>query len=133
MARTVATWVLTLLLAALFAAAGAGKFGAEATANFQKFGYGDGFRIFIGLAELAGGIGLLVPGLAFWAGSGLIVIMLGAVYTHFAVEINPAFPAVVALLLAALTFLRYPRALLLSHPPAAAGGAQPESASRPAA
>src|SRR5688572_27843951 len=102
MSKKIATWCLTVPLAALFLLAGAGKFGAEATANFQKFGYSDGFRIFIGIAEMAGGIGLLVPGLSTWAALGLVVIMAGAVYTHVMVGINIAFPAVVGALVAVL-------------------------------
>jgi putative oxidoreductase len=111
MPKNIAIWVLTVLLALLFVAAGAGKFTADATANFQKFGYSDAFRVFIGVAEIAGGVGLLVPRLAAWAAGGLVIIMAGAVYTHIAVGINLAFPAVTGALLAVLGVLRRPDAL----------------------
>jgi uncharacterized membrane protein YphA (DoxX/SURF4 family) len=111
MPKKIAIWVLTVPLVLLFLAAGAGKFGAEATANFQKFGYSDAFRVFIGVAEIAGGVGLLVPRLAAWAAAGLVIIMAGAVYTHIAVGISIAFPAVTGALLAGLGVLRHPSAL----------------------
>jgi putative oxidoreductase len=114
MSKTIAIWCLTIPLAALFLLAGGGKFGAEATANFQKFGYSDAFRVFIGIAEVAGGIGLLVPGLATWAGLGLVVIMAGAVYTHVMGDISIVLPAVVGALLAVLAFLRHKDASFLS-------------------
>ena len=130
MARNIAIWVLAVPLGALFVLAGAGKFGAEATANFQKFGYSDAFRVFIGIAEVAGGIGLLVPRLAAWAAWGLVAIMAGAVYTHIAVGINIAFPAVVGALLAGVGVLRHRDALLLSSPRPPALG---DTRQRPAA
>ena len=135
MYKNIATWLLTVPLAALFLLAGAGKFGAEAVANFERFGYGDAFRVFIGIAELAGAMGLLVPRLATWAAAGLVVIMAGAVYTHIAVGISIAFPAVVGVLLAALSVLRHGTALRPSSLRSPAAGAADSSGTsrRPAA
>jgi putative oxidoreductase len=135
MAKNIAIWCLAIPLAALFLLAGAGKFGADATANFQKFGYSDAFRVFIGIAEVAGGIGLLFPRVAAWAAWGLVAIMAGAVYTHVAVGINIAFPAVVGALLAGVAVLRHKDALLLSspRPPALGDTAASRASQRPAA
>ena len=111
MAKTIATWVLTVPVFGLFAAAGATKFGEEATRNFQdRMGYSDEFRIFIGLVELAGAVGVLVPGLAAWAAAGLVVIMAGAVYTHVQIGEPITFPAVTGIVCAALAWLRFGRA-----------------------
>jgi len=135
MSKRIATWCLTVPLAALFVLAGAGKFGAAATENFEKFGYSDGFCVFIGIAEIAGGIGLLVPRLAMWAAAGLAVIMAGAVYTHIKVDIAITVPAVVGTLLTVLTALRRQHALFLSapRPPAVGEGTQSATRERPAA
>ena len=54
----------------------------QAVEGFIKYGYNDGFRVFIGTCELLGGIGLLIPRFSFWAATGLSIIMLGAAYTH---------------------------------------------------
>jgi len=115
----VAAWVASALLAALFVvAAGYPKVtGAEqAVKAFRDFGYSDGFRVFIGACEIAGGIGLLIPRLAMWAGCGLIFIMLGALYsvlTHGGSAQAPL-PLVVGLLCAFIAWARRSRALLLS-------------------
>ena len=42
----------------------------QAVEGFIKYGYTDGFRLFIGTCEFLGGIALLIPRLAFWAGCG---------------------------------------------------------------
>jgi uncharacterized membrane protein YphA (DoxX/SURF4 family) len=117
--RNIAAWVIAVLLAALFAgAAGPPKIlGAEqAVDGFRQMGYSDGFRLFIGFAETAGGIGLLVPRLATWAAAGLIPIMFGAVYTVVSAgQPGQAAPAVVAgILLAIVAALRRGQALGLA-------------------
>ena len=143
MKRAILTWTLTAGLAGLFLLAGLGKFGEEATRNFAAFGYGDGFRVFIGVAELAGALGLLAPALASWAAGGLVLIMVGAVYTHVANDISPIFPAVTGGLLVVVAVLRHPRALFLASPESAGsqtegrgegrGASKSPGASRPAA
>jgi len=87
--RNVTAWVLCGLLAFVYASAGLPKLGlfteemvTEVTENFRRFGYPDGFRIFIGACEVAGAVGLLIPRLASLAALGLMAIMCGAIYTH---------------------------------------------------
>ncbi len=105
-------------MCALFLFAGPPKWmGAQqAVDGFRSFGFSDGFRIFIGLAETSGAIGLLIPRLAFWAACGLILIMIGAVHTHVThPEAGPPVAPVVALLLLGLVaFVRRKYALFLS-------------------
>lgn len=88
----------------------------RAVEGFITQGYSDGFRLFIGGAELLGGIALLIPPLAFWAAAGLALIMGGAVSTPVANDdAANAWPTVVALLLPAfIAWARRGRALLLS-------------------
>ncbi len=94
-ALNVGVWVASGLLCALYLFASSGKLMS---------------------GEFLGGIALLVPRLAFWAATGLCIIMLGAIYTH--VSTNDAahmWHAVVALvLLAFVAYFRRPQALLLS-------------------
>ncbi|MEV4642150.1 DoxX family protein [Actinoplanes sp. NPDC049548] len=78
-------WVLQVLLAAFFIVASAGPklFGeAYAVQTFEDMGAAPWFRYFIGLVELAGGIGLLVPRLAGAAAAGLALLMVGAAVTQ---------------------------------------------------
>ncbi|MDH3402679.1 MAG: DoxX family protein [Acidobacteriota bacterium] len=80
--RTTASWILVVLLAALYLMAAVGKLSGAATAMFEGWGYPAWFAILIGVAELAGAIGLLVPRTTRYAVIGLALIMLGAAYTH---------------------------------------------------
>src|SRR5262249_1648089 len=83
-ALNIAGWVASVLLCALFLFAGVPKWmGAQqAVDGFRSFGFSDGFRIFIGVCETLGGIGLLIPRLSFWAACGLVLIMIGAIHTQ---------------------------------------------------
>lgn len=70
---------------------------------FDQIGAGDWFRYAIGLVELAGGIGLLIPGLAGAAAVGLIGLMVGAAITQAFVLDQPAYvvtPVILGVLLA---------------------------------
>ncbi|HXX49050.1 MAG TPA: DoxX family protein [Myxococcota bacterium] len=115
----IAAWVASVLLAFLFVVVtGFGKVAGSAqfVEGFHKFGYSDGFRVFIGVCEISGGLGLLIPRLATWAGAGLICVMIGAVYTHLSIGdgAHAPFPAIVGLLCAFIAWVRRPQALLLS-------------------
>ncbi len=91
----VAVWIVTGLLAALFLMAGSMKLAKskEQILADPKMGwaedYSEGMIKFIGLAEVLGAIGLILPGaldiapvLVPIAATGLAVIMLGAVVVH---------------------------------------------------
>ncbi|MBU6122643.1 DoxX family protein [Hymenobacter siberiensis] len=82
--RNVIAWILQALLAASFIYAGSQKLmGLDGTmAMFGNLGLPGWFGGFIGVAEVLGGIGLLVPRTVRPAALGLIVIMLGAVFMH---------------------------------------------------
>ena len=80
----VVSWIFAGLLAILFLLAGVGKLSGGATEMFAKWGYPAWFATFIGLAEAAGAIGLLIPRLTRLAIIGLTLVMFGAAYTHLA-------------------------------------------------
>ncbi len=78
-------WGLQVFLGVFFIVASAGpKLVGEATAvqSFDDMGAAPWFRYFIGLVELAGGIGPLVPRLAGAAAAGLALLMVGAAITQ---------------------------------------------------
>ena len=76
---------VSILLAIAFLGAGLWKLsGAEMmVGNFERFGYPLWFMYFVGLAEVAGAIGLFVQRTAFYAAACLGILMLGAVGTRF--------------------------------------------------
>lgn len=82
--RTIVSWVLAVLLALAYLAAAAGKLTGAANQMFAHWGYPAWFATLIGVLELAGAIGLLIPKTTRYAVLGLTVIMFGAVYTHLA-------------------------------------------------
>ncbi len=83
-ARHVIGWILVVLLAAGYALAALGKLTGAATEMFAGWGYPAWFATLIGVLELAGALGLLIPRTTRYAVLGLTVIMLGASYTHLA-------------------------------------------------
>ncbi|MFF2392138.1 DoxX family protein [Nocardia sp. NPDC058114] len=91
----VVVWIVSGLLAAVFLLAGAMKLAKskEQLVADPKMGWAEpfpeGLIKFIGVAEVAGALGLILPGvfgIATWlvptAAIGLAVIMVGAIVTH---------------------------------------------------
>ena len=112
-AKNITGWVLQILLGVFFVLlSGVPKLmgEAEVAANFERWGYPDWFLMLTGVLELLGAIGLLIPMTAGWAASGLVLVMLGAAWTH--ISNNEGFMAVVPLsflaLLAVVAYLRWP-------------------------
>jgi uncharacterized membrane protein len=95
-------WVLQGLLAAFFIVASAAPklIGHESAAEgFDLIGWGDWFMYFVGVLELAGGVGLLIPRLSGLAAIGLGLLMIGAAVFN-ATILN--FPVLTPLILLAL-------------------------------
>ncbi|GAA4030918.1 hypothetical protein GCM10022409_13940 [Hymenobacter glaciei] len=82
--RNIIAWILQALLAAFFIYGGSKKLlNLDGTMTmFGQLGLPGWFGGFIGVAELLGGIGLLIPRTVRLAAIGLIIIMLGAVFMH---------------------------------------------------
>ena len=76
--------------------------------TFERFGLNLSFVRFIGVAELAGAVGLFVPRLAPLAAGGLGLVVAGAVIEHLVHD--PVAQAVLpAVLLGLCAFLAYSR------------------------
>ncbi|MDO7846099.1 DoxX family protein [Hymenobacter sp. M29] len=82
--RNIIAWILQALLAAMFIYSGGHKLMdlAGTTKNFEGLGLPGWMATLIAVAELLGGIGLLIPRTVRPAALGLIVIMIGAVVMH---------------------------------------------------
>jgi putative oxidoreductase len=78
----IAVWVSVFVASAVFASAGLRKLGGDMIGQFEEWGYVPSFAIAIGVLELVGAIGLLLPRCSAQAALGLIVIMFGAIGTH---------------------------------------------------
>jgi putative oxidoreductase len=104
-----ATWILTLLLAAVMVGPGMQKFTSPTWQRmFRTWGYPDGFYLVIGALEVAGGIGLLIPRLTSYCAIMLSVVMLGASATQILRGGRNGIGEIVfAVLLAALAWIRW--------------------------
>ncbi len=78
-------WTVQILLAGFFLLAAAGpKLAGQqyAVEIFAQIGAGQWLRYFVGICELAGAVGLVIPRLTAAAASGLTALMTGAVITQ---------------------------------------------------
>jgi putative oxidoreductase len=105
-------WSVQVLLAVFFLIAAAGpKLVGEAYAMemFTQIGAGQWLRYLVGVLELAGAIGLLLPRLSALAALGLVGVMVGAAFTQVVVLSAPVMattPVVLAVVLAAVAWGR---------------------------
>jgi putative oxidoreductase len=105
-------WALQGTLGVFFIVASAGPklFGEASTVqSFEDMGAATWFRYFIGLVELAGGIGLLVPRLAGLAAAGLALLMVGATITQAFILHGGALVITPVVLFALFVFLAWGR------------------------
>jgi uncharacterized membrane protein YphA (DoxX/SURF4 family) len=109
-------WTLQALLAALFLFAGAMKFIMPVAAMTQQVPVSGTFLHFIGIMELLGGLGLVLPGifrihreLTPLAAAGLVIIMSGAVGITLATgtAAQAAMPGVVGIIAAGIAAARW--------------------------
>jgi uncharacterized membrane protein len=111
----VALWTIQGLLALLFLFAGTMKFIMPIEVMTKQVPFPAWFLYFIGVAEVLGAIGLILPGvlrirtgLTSLAASGLVIIMIGA--TVLTVAINGAAPALMPMVVGLFSlFVAYGR------------------------
>ena len=121
-------WVVQGLVAALFLFAGVMKLVLPIEAMTLPIALPGGFLRFIGVVEVAGALGLILPGalrirtgLTPLAAAGLVTVMIGAtVVTLIGGAVAPAlFPACVGLLCAGVAYRRSQSAASVATRPAA--------------
>ena len=103
-AKGIALWVLQIVIAAAFLAAGSAKLSGQPTMvqMFDKIGVGQWFRFVTGSIEVGAAILLLIPKLTPIGAALLICTMAGAVLTHLLKVGGSPVPALVLGLLAAI-------------------------------
>jgi len=76
----IGTWVLRILLALVFGAAGSAKLAGVAmlVTEFDKIGLGQWFRYVTGATELIGTVLVLIPGTTFYGAIVLLCVCGGA-------------------------------------------------------
>jgi hypothetical protein len=113
-----ALWTVQVLLALLFLWAGGVKLVLPIEEMTGQIALPGPFLRFIGVAEVLGGLGLVLPGLTGFApgltplaAAGLVIVMIGAVVIGFMVgpAVMALIPLAVGLLLAFVAFGRWRR------------------------
>lgn len=107
----IVAWVLQVLLCLAMAPAGLAKlFGDAAMLElFDDIGAGQWLRYLVGICEVAGAIGLLVPRVRALAATGLVLLLLGATITNlFVIDASPLLSGVLAVAAAVVLVLRRP-------------------------
>ena len=114
MARKIAYWVSTGLLAALALFSGYAYLSGnpQAVQGFAHVGYPQQLRIILGIAKPLGAIALLVPGMAKlkeWAYAGFAFAWISAFVAHYLAKDGPmAFTPLVLLVLLVVSYLTRP-------------------------
>jgi hypothetical protein len=112
----VVLWIIQVLLALLFLFAGGVKLVLPIEEMTKQMAMPGLFLRFLGVVEVLGGLGLILPGLLrikTWltplAAAGLIIIMIGATVISLRIgPVGPAlFPLVIGLLLAFVAYGRW--------------------------
>ena len=113
---TYALWILQVLLGALFIFGGVAKLMMPIEELTKQVGLPGWFLLFISVAEVLGGLGLILPsllriapGLTPLAAACLVIIMIGAVVVTVVsgTVFGALFPLVVGLLLAFVAYGRW--------------------------
>ena len=111
-ARTIALWVLQVLVAFQLAGGGLLKLSGDPAMveMFAAIGVGQWFRVVVGALELAGALGLLIPRLAGLAALGMSGLLVGATAANlFILHAAPWLPIGLLLLCAPIAWGRRPR------------------------
>ena len=113
--QTVLLWILQAVLAALFLFAGGYKLVTPSATLAQQTHMSAAFIKFIGVCEVLGALGLILPGLLKIrteltpiAAGGLVIIMIGAVVVTLmqGLGAQAVFPAIVGILAAVVVYGR---------------------------
>ena len=110
----IALWIVQVLLAGLFLFGGGVKLMMPIAELTQQTGMPAWFIRFISIAELLGGLGILLPallrikpGLTPLAAAGLVIIMIGATVISLPQGVTALMPAVTGLLAAFVAYGRW--------------------------
>jgi uncharacterized membrane protein YphA (DoxX/SURF4 family) len=118
-AAMIAAWVLQLLLGLAIAGGGVLKLSGDPAMveMFDDIGAGQWLRLVIGLLEVAGGVGLIVPRVRALAAFCLLVLLLGATVTNkIVLDTSPLVSLVLAVVALAILLLRRRELLAKTSP-----------------
>ncbi|WP_405792444.1 DoxX family protein [Streptomyces sp. NBC_01506] len=117
-ATEIAIWVCQALLVLVFLTAGFAKLlsAEQMVDSFDDIGAGQWLRYLVGVVEITGVVGLLVPRLVGLAALGLVGLMLGAMITNVVVDEFSSLAVFLFLLAAVVAWGRRDRTAALLRP-----------------
>jgi uncharacterized membrane protein YphA (DoxX/SURF4 family) len=108
--KNIILWVLQILLGVFYVAQAIPKImgNEEVMANFKRWGLPGSFHLVIGGLELLGGLLLFYPKTSAYSAIGLIVLMVGAAFTHIlnSEGVMVLMPVIPMLLLVVVAYFR---------------------------
>jgi len=108
--KTALSWLLAVLLSVSFVFSGAMKLPLDdrTVRRFEQWGYNAEFAVLIGVLEVLAGLFILYPPTVPLAAPTIVVLMLGAVWTHVSSNIgSPWFAAAYVVMAIGLLALRW--------------------------
>lgn len=124
-------WLVAVWLAVKFVPNGWDKFNPHGfwSAPFERWGYPVWFRWLVGIAEVGGGVAILVPRLAAYGAPVLFIVMVGAFVTRMGSgQVDDLIAiAIYAAAIALVGYQRWPVRWRVSTPDAGGGGAGNEA------
>jgi putative oxidoreductase len=111
-------WILQLMMAFAFINSGVLKLtgNADMVEMFNMIDIGQWFRYVIGVIEVCGAIGLLIPKLNGLAALGLVTLMTGATITNaFIINVTVVPPLIILAICSVIAWGRWGQAKVLVH------------------
>ena len=111
MVKKYAPYLMIIIPAAIFALAGGAKVMGvpDVMKSFADMGLPAWFGTFIGVAEIAGAIGLFLPRLREYAAGGLSIIMFGAIFYHVMYGGSPVLAIALFIVMIVVMVRRWPK------------------------
>ncbi|MEV0134062.1 DoxX family protein [Dactylosporangium sp. NPDC050688] len=104
-------WVMQVVVGVDFIVGGLAKLGGlqRMVDLFDHIGAGHWLRYFVGVVEIFGGIGILIPKLSGLAATGLALLMVGALYTNVVLIDESWAPLAWLVIVAIIAWRRWPQ------------------------
>jgi len=77
--------------------------------SWANWGYSLNFMLFIGVMEILGAVGLLIPKLSSFAALGLSIIVIGAAFAHLRRDFSPLMPVILLGLFIVIFIIGFPK------------------------
>ena len=103
----ISQWTLKIISALMIFLFGLNK--VMSVESWANWGYSLNFMLFIGVMEILGAVGLLIPKLSSFAALGLSIIVIGAAFAHLRRDFSPLMPVILLGLFIVIFIIGFPK------------------------